>query len=215
MDDHPTQAPPPILDVSHLPDNAFDMRSPVWWGNTLMILIESTTIVLVLATYFCCWRNFEKWPPPNPNRLMSHDTLPSLGASTANLILIAGTCFAMYLTDKAARRLKDKPVIIGLMLMFIVAIVAIILRFYEFAGTKFRWSDNAYASIVWTLLGLHLTYLIMAAGEFFIMGIWTITHPLDAHHAHDITLAGGSWYWIAGTWIVIYFVIYIAPRLGS
>src|SRR6266850_1882945 len=166
MDDHPTQAPPPILDVSHLPDNAFDMRSPVWWGNTLMILIEST-------------------------------------------------CFAMYLTDKAARRLKDKPVIIGLMLMFIVAIVAIILRFYEFAGTKFRWSDNAYASIVWTLLGLHLTYLIMAAGEFFIMGIWTITHPLDAHHAHDITLAGGSWYWIAGTWIVIYFVIYIAQRLGS
>jgi heme/copper-type cytochrome/quinol oxidase subunit 3 len=119
----------------------------------------------------------------------------------------------MYLTDQAARRLKERRVIIGLVFMFIVSLVCIALRFYEFRGLKFRWSDNAYASLVWTIIGLHLTYLIMAAGEFFIMGIWAITHRLDPHHAHDITLAGGGWYWIAGTFLVIYLTVYLAPRL--
>ena len=53
----------------------------------------------------------------------------------------------------------------------------------------------------------------MMFGEFFIMWMWLIFHRLDKHHAHDITLAGGSWYWVAGSYLVIYVVIYLSPRL--
>jgi hypothetical protein len=28
----------------------------------------------------------------------------------------------------------------------------------------------------------------------------------------DVTLAGGYWYWVAGTWILLYAVVYFAPR---
>jgi len=202
-----------MLDVSRLPDYAFDSRSPVWWGNTMLMLIESTTILLLLASYFYCWRNFEQWPPPMRDLPFSRDVLPRLGASTANLIIILGTCVTMYLTDMAARRLQKKGALIGLWFMFVISFITIILRFYEFRGLRFKWNDNAYASIIWTVLGLQLTYLLMMFGEFFIMGLWLMFHPLDKHHAHDITLAGGSWYWVAGSYLVIYVVIYLSPRL--
>jgi len=213
MNEMPTQAPPPMLDVSKLADYAFDSRSPVWWGNLLMIFIESTTILLLLASYFYCWRNESQWPPPLANQPAFHQPFASLKASTANLIIMLGTCVTMYLTDKAARRTQHKQVSIGLWFMFVVSIVTIILRFMEFPGLRFHWNDNAYASLIWTILGLHLTYLLLAFGEFFIMALWLLFHPLDRHHAHDVTLAGGGWYWIAGMYLVIYLVIYVSPRL--
>jgi len=202
-----------MLDVSHLPDYGFDSRSPVWWGNVMLMLIESTTILLLLAAYFYCWRNFEQWPPPLRDQPSWYNAFPSLVPSTANLVIMLATCITMYMTDMAARRMQHRGVLIGLWFMFVISIITIILRFFEFRGLRFKWDDNAYASIIWTILGLQLTYLLMMFGEFFIMGLWLIFHRLDKHHAHDITLAGGSWYWVAGSYLIIYVVIYLSPRL--
>ena len=213
MNEMTRESSPPILDVSKLPDYAFDSRSPVWWGNLLLIFIESTTILLLLACYFYVWRNESEWPPPLANQPAFHQPFPSFKASTANLIVMLGACTIMFVTDKAARRCDRKKTLIGLWVMFAISIVTMVLRYYEFPGLRFHWNDNAYASIIWTTLGLHFTYLLMAFGEFFIMGLWLVLHKLDKHHAHDVTLAGGSWYWIAGMYLVIYLVVYVSPRL--
>ena len=55
----------PAIDVSNTPDAVFGARSPVWWGNTLLILIESTTMVLLIASYFYIRQNFDEWPHPS------------------------------------------------------------------------------------------------------------------------------------------------------
>ena len=67
-----------------------------------------------------------------------------------------GACVIMLATDKAARRNEHKNTMIGLWVMFAISILTMVLRFYEFPGLRFHWNDNAYASIVWTTLGLHL-----------------------------------------------------------
>src|SRR5207248_1070724 len=56
--------PPAMLDVSDLPESGWDSNDPVWWGNLLAILIETTTIALLIASYFYLRRNFDEWPPP-------------------------------------------------------------------------------------------------------------------------------------------------------
>jgi cytochrome c oxidase subunit I+III len=206
--------PRSTIDVSHLPDSAWDERSPLWWGNLLLTLIESTTVLLMLATYFYLRMNYRQWPPPkvdvyppilNPN--------PDLGVATVNVLLMLASCLPMYWTDMAARRKDKSKVLIGLAVLLAVSIAAMTLRWFEFKATKFWWNDNAYASTVWTTLGLHLTYLLAGAGEFFIMGLWIVTHDLDEKHAMDVTLAGGYWYWVAGTGTLIYAVIFIGPRI--
>ena len=80
-------------------------------------------------------------------------------------------------------------------------------------ATHFWWNDNAYASTVWTTLGIALTYQIAAAAEFLIMGLWVARHGLDSKHALDVTLAGGFWYWVAGTGVILYAVLFWGPRV--
>src|SRR4051812_35288743 len=154
-----------VIDVSGLEDHAFDSRDPVWWGNTLLIFIESMTIVLLLASYYYLRRNFDIWPPPQPNAPLfspealkvplspagAPSTLPDLPIPTIELLLFVGICFLMHRTDRAARR-NDRPrTLTGLWIMLGITLVTIVLRFMEMRTShlKFRWDDNAYASIIW------------------------------------------------------------------
>ena len=209
----PPTPPRRVIDVSRLPTDAFDWESPVWWGNLLAILIETTTVALLITTYFYLKRNFDQWPPPKVEVFPPvYKPVPKLLFGTINLVLLGVTCLPMYWTDMAARR-KDKPkVLIGLAFMLVVAAAGTWLRFKEFPQFFFKWNDNAYGSIVWWTLAMHLTYIMAAALEFLIMLAWVLTHELDDSHALDVTLAGGYWYWVFGTWAVVYTVLYWAPR---
>ena len=52
-----------------------------------------------------------------------------------------------------------------MLVMVAFGIAPLVLRFYEFPAMHVRWDSNAYGSIVWTLLGLHLTHLITDLGD--------------------------------------------------
>jgi cytochrome c oxidase subunit 3 len=207
-------APPArVIDASKLSDNAMDAHAPLWWGNLLMILIETTTMALLIAAYFYIRRNFWEWPPPRmdigPPLL---DPVPRLTAGTVNVLLLVASCVPMYWTDQAARRLERGKVILGLLVMSLVAAASLWLRWIEFWDFHFRWDDNAYASVVWTILGMHWFYIFAGLGEFLIMTAWAIRHPFEEKHALDTTLIGGYWYWVAGIWVVTYVVLYWYPR---
>jgi heme/copper-type cytochrome/quinol oxidase subunit 3 len=202
------------IDVSGLPSMALDTRAPLWWGNLLAILIETTTLALLLATYFYTRRNFHDWPPVRTERqpiLYHNDTNPDLGFATAELVLMLLSVAPMIWVERRARRMEERPVTLGLWAMFALTLILILLRALEFPGLKFRWDDNAYGSIVWTTMVMHLTYLIAAAIEFLVMAVWTTRHGLDESHALDVTLAGFYWYWVAGTWLIVYSVIFVGP----
>ena len=197
-----------VLDVSDLPDHAMDARDPVWWGNTLLIFIESTTVILLLVTYFYLRRNFTEWPPPQSNAFPPlFKPVPEWKIPTVETVMLVLACLPMYWTDMAARRLDLRKTLLGILLMLVITIIAVVMRFTEFHGSHFRWDDNAYGSLVWTLLGLHLTYLLAVGAEFIIMGLYMLRHGIDPKHALDVTLAGGTWYWLAGTWILVYATI--------
>lgn len=203
----------PALDVSGLPDSAFGPHDPVWWGNTLFIFIESMTVVLLLVTYFYLRRNFEAWPPVQPHTIPpQYHPVPALAIPTIELALVLLSCVPMVLIHRAAYRVRTAPVRLGMWIMFAVAVAAIVLRFYEFPGIHFKWNENAYASVVWVILGTHLTYLLAVACEFFIMALWVSLHALDEKHALDVTLIATYWYWVAATWLVIYVVVYWGAR---
>jgi heme/copper-type cytochrome/quinol oxidase subunit 3 len=205
----------PVLDVSSLPDSAFDWRDPVWWGNTLLMTIETVTIALMIAAYFYIRRNYTTFPPPKVDVFPPiYDTAPKLTAGTINLVLMCVSCVVMYMTDVRARRLDRKGVMAGLIVMILVGAICVWLRWYEFQNLYFWWNDNAFASCEWIILGTHLTYLLATAVEFVLLFAWAATHEeLDSHHALDVTLIGGYWYWTAGTMLVVWSVIYLGPRV--
>ncbi len=140
--------------------------------------------------------------------------LPQLGYGTANTILLLAGTIPMVLTDIAARRGSRGASQIGLIIAVLCGFAAVVLRSFEFAAVYFRWDSNAYGSVVWFMLGMHLMHLCVLMTEAVLLAIWIFTREFDMKHRVDIVTVAVYWYWVTGIWIVLYAIIYFTPRLG-
>ena len=169
---------------------------------------------VAIATYFYLRRNFEQWPPPNSGVYPPiFHPLPLLPLATFNLCLLLLSVIPMGICDWACLRMNEPVVRITATIGFLIGIAAIVLRFKEFWSLQFRWDDNAYGSITWTLLGLHLMHLIILTIEDGLMSIWVWVKGLDDKHARDIRVTAVYWYWVVGVWVILYCVVYWTPRM--
>jgi cytochrome c oxidase subunit 3 len=201
-----------VINVSELPVSAMDHRSPMWIGNALLLAIETTMFAILVATYFYLRANFQNWPPPQINYLPPNfHPAPDLFWGTLNLIIILGAAFFMYLADRAALRYDKKALLIGTAATVTLALIAIAVRVREFHGTQFRWDDNAYASVVWGILFMHLLHLLVGLVEDGLMLAYIGKHGLDDKHARDVRVTAIYWYWIAGIWVPLYAIVYFGP----
>lgn len=207
-------AGPHALDVSALPESALDHRSLVWWGNLLLLVIETTMFSLLAASYFYVRMNFREWPPPLVHGAVpiSHP-VPPLGRPTLTLALLLLSLLPAVLSDRAALAMDERRVRWCFGLLTALGVIAAALRFHELPALQFSWDDNAYASVIWTTVCLHLLHIIVSTAENLGLLLWAVTHPLDRKHARDIRVSGVYWYWVVTVWIPLYAMIYFGPRL--
>jgi cytochrome c oxidase subunit III len=200
------------IDVSGLPLSAIDHRSPIWWGNALLLAIETTMFAILAATYFYLRQNFENWPPPQVNFIPPNlHPAPDLFWGTLNLVVILAAAFFMFLADRAALGFNRNKVLLWGAFTVLLGILAIVLRFREFHGTQFRWDDNAYASVVWGILLMHLIHLMVGISEDGFMFAYIMKHGMDDKHARDVRVTAVYWYWIGGIWVPLYAIVYLGP----
>lgn len=203
-----------VIDVSDLPHHEFDTPDPVWWGNNLMLTIETAMFAILIATYFYLRQNFPLWPPPVAQLTDTLRPLPVLTYGVINTCLLAVSCVPMVMTDLAARRGNRTLCEIGLVICIVCGVAAAVLRGFEFFAFYFRWDSNAYGSIVWFMLGMHLVHLLVATVESTLLAIWIFTREFDMKHRVDIVTVAIYWYWLVGVWFVLFGILYFTPRLG-
>jgi heme/copper-type cytochrome/quinol oxidase subunit 3 len=203
-----------VIDVSELPHHEFDTYDPVWWGNNLLLAIETSMFAILIATYFYLRQNFTLWPPPVAQLTATLRPLPELGYGTANTILLVLGCIPMVLTDLSARRDDRRTSQIGLVICAICGFVALVLRSFEYSAVYFRWDSNAYGSVVWFMLGMHMLHLMILTTETVLLAIWVFNREYDMKHRVDIVTVAVYWYWVVAIWLVLYAIIYFTPRLG-
>jgi cytochrome c oxidase subunit 1/cytochrome c oxidase subunit I+III len=202
-----------VIEISNLPHHGFDTYDPVWWGNNGLLAIETSMFAILIATYFYLRQNFALWPPPLAELTAPLRPLPYLGYGTANTILLVLACIPMILTDRAARRGDRGSCQIGLFICLLAGVIAMVLRGFEFSAVQFRWDANAYGSIVWFLLGMHMMHLLILTSETTLLFIWIRSREFDMKHRVDIVTIAVYWYWVTAIWLIVYAVVYFTPRL--
>jgi cytochrome c oxidase subunit III len=205
--------PQKTIDVRELPSTLFDYHEPIWWGNLLGLIIETMVFGVLVAVYFTVRMNLSPFPPPQVDRFpVNYNPVPDLTIPTINLAVLLLSLIPGIWLDLSARREDEGKVKILLILTLLFNLAAIILRFYEFDSLYFKWDDNAYGSITWTILGMHLIHLIVLFCEDIYLLAWTYVKGLDEKHALDLTVTATYWYWIVGTWVLLYALVYLGPR---
>jgi heme/copper-type cytochrome/quinol oxidase subunit 3 len=202
------------LDVSQLPESSLDHRSLVWWGNTLLLVIETTMFALLVASFLYVRMNFPMFPPPLTTRPVTvfHPT-PLLLRPTITLVILLVSVIPAILGDRLALRMNTMGVRITFGILVLLGIVAAISRYNDLHSFQFTWSDNAYASLAWTIASMHLLHIIVSTSENTAMLLWALTHGLDKKHARDVRVSAVYWYWVVGIWIPLYLLLYFGPRL--
>jgi cytochrome c oxidase subunit III len=194
-------------DVSHIPTHKFGPSSVTWWGTMGYMVIEGVAFGLAFAAYFFLMGHEQGWPPE--------------GRAAPNLL--AGTLFTMVilLSEPVNTKIKRAavahdvqtvrkllPIIAG------VGVVLLIIRGFEFNSLNCRWTDNAYASIVWALLLLHTTHIL--TDWFDTVVLTALVHTrlgFEGRRLVDVDENSMYWRYVWLLWLPIYLMIYWIPRL--
>src|SRR5690348_6304746 len=139
-------------DLADLPTSKFGPSSLTWWGILGYMVIEGVGFALTFAVYFYLMGHEQGWPPEG--RLP-----PDLLAGTIFTIVILLSEIPNTIIKKAARAGDVRTIRMLLPLMVAIGAALLIIRGFEFNSLNCRWTDNAYASIIWTLLMLHAAHL--------------------------------------------------------
>ena len=195
-----------VADLSDLPAHGMGMASPSWWGTSAFMLIEGTGFALAIVVYLYLMSLAAQWPLNAP--------LPHLLPGTLLTALLVASLVPNLVLSRWAKNRDLRGVRIGLVAMSILGIAPLIVRGFEFPALMVWWDDNAYGSIVWTMLGLHTTHIVTDLVETVVLTILMFSRQGDtARRFGDVEDNAMYWNFVVAAWIPLYLCIYWVPRL--
>jgi cytochrome c oxidase subunit III len=194
------------VDVTELPTVVFGHRGLLWWGTWGFAIAEGMTIVLSIATYFYLRRNFQAYPPLGYPR-------PDWIGPTIGMAIFLVTCIPAHFLKKTAARLDRATTTRWLVVLSVCALVLCVVRTVDFYALRVLWMTSAYGSIQWVLLGFHGSLLVIEVAEVIGTTALFIKGPVLPRHYPDACDISNYWYFLVASWLPIWFIVYIGPRL--
>jgi cytochrome c oxidase subunit I+III len=195
---------PLTLDVSALPSVAFGEQNTTWLANVLYIVIEGMMFALMFATYFYLRTRSQQWPPGH--------LPPAFTYGFANLVVFALSVIPARLAQKRAPARDLRAIRIGLAALSVFAILATVLRVFEFTVLNCRWSDDAYSSTIWVLIGLHSGHLVTELIETLVLLVMSFTPKMEGTRLADVAINSDYWYFVVVSGCLVDFLIYGTTR---
>jgi cytochrome c oxidase subunit 3 len=193
------------LDVSPLRESAFGHHSVMWWATMCMMAIEGTAFGLGITSYLYLKGRVPHWPPTGP--------APALLWGTVNVIILLASAWPNALAKKAAERFDLRAVRLWMAVCLVFAVAFNTVRFLEFSHLNVRWDTNAYGSVTWFLLGLHTTHVLTDFLDSAVLTAVMFFGRVDEQRFVDVSENSLYWYFVVVSWLPIYAVIYLAPRI--
>ncbi|HEY2024719.1 cytochrome c oxidase subunit I [Paraburkholderia sp.] len=193
------------LDVRALPSFGFSHHSLMWWATAGLMLIEGTVFAIAVGMYFYLRSVNAAWPMNAPP--------PGLLWGTLNTVVLLASLWPNQLAKRAAERGDRLRARVWLSVCVAFALAFLVLRGFEFTALNVMWYANSYGSIVWLLLGLHTTHLITDTVDTAVLAVLLFTGPFEGKRLLDTSENAIYWYFVVLSWLPIYAVLYVAPRL--
>ena len=205
----PASVPPvrkgDALDVANLPSYGFGTRNVMWWGNAGMMTIEGVGFALMVGVYFYLRALNPVWP--------NEGSPPDLLWGTLNVVLALATGFPNAMVDRAANDQDVRKVRVWIVVFAVLTLALLPIRWLEFKTLNVSGDASAYGSCVWVLLGLHTFNLVTDVADTLVVCAVMFKKKIDGKRFVDVAANAGYWWFIIGSWIPIYAVVYLAPRL--
>lgn len=197
-----------VADASTLPKHSFGAAAITWWAMWGLMLIEGITLTLVAASYVYIRQNYHDWPP-------AHTPLPSLGWPAINLALMLISIVPAVWAARAARRHDVGGIRTAVWIQSTFGVVIMLLRYVETQSLNVRWDTNAYGSVAWAVLVAHAVVMVTDVMDSIGLALlFTLSEPEEKHFV-DTTENSQFWYFIVGSWTLLFVLVFLYPRWTS
>ncbi len=195
---------PLTLDVSGLPSVAFGHRNTTWLANLFYMTIEGMMFALMFASYFYLRTRSTNWPPGH--------LPPALTFGVLNAVVFLLSVIPAWRVKKVAPSGDRRAVTNGLLALALFALATTALRVFEFGALNCRWSDDAYSSTVWVLIGMHSGHLITELIETLVLLAISFTPKMEGTRLADAAINSDYWYFVVVTGLIVDLLIYGTTR---
>ncbi|MDR8017553.1 heme-copper oxidase subunit III [Ectopseudomonas guguanensis] len=196
---------PKVIDVSGLSRFQEGSEAPLWWGVTMLILIEATVVASFIASYFYLRLYQTQWPPAGV-------APPELLWPTLSLVMLLASCVSMWWAGQKLKQDRRNSFTLGVAISVLLASLVLLSRWQQFHAFDVRWDSSPYGSILWTISGFHFIHVVSAVigtGVVVLLGLRGFFTRQRQIAAVVDTL---YWYFVGLVWIPLYLVLYWVPR---
>ena len=192
--EHAHHGPPPANVSSRIDARILGML--LFIGSEIMLFGSFFT-----AYFFIRVVNNDPWPNPG-------DHLPVFVAGVNTCILVTSS-FTMHWALTSIKRGNRAGLKAGLVLTFAMGLTFLLTQIAEYARIGFSPSDNAFATVFFSLTGLHGMHVFVGL----MLLLFATIRSFRGHFSPDmhlgVELPGIYWHFVDVMWIVVYTTVYL------
>lgn len=177
------------------------------WAAAIFLLISEASIFayLFFAYFYFSVQPDYRWPPGSP---------PTFAYSAPQTVIVLIGAATAWWANRLANRGAMARVIIALAITSALGAVFIALQFADWFAEPFSMSASAYGSNYFVISGFHLAHFVVGWVMFLVLLLWTWLGYFDSVRHVPIMVGALYWYFLAATWITVFFVLYCTPRFA-
>lgn len=184
---------------------------PLWWGTLCTIAIGATIVATFMVSYFYLW--IVNSTEGQSGWFKTDAELPPITFPTIALILVILSVLGSHLCAFNRKKRCNIRITVYLGLIPLSAILIFSLHIFQFYSFPFAPRDHIFASFCWVLTGFHLVLVGIVIFASAVIATYAFRKGHEGLWPLSATSLSMYWYFVAGSWFPIYFVLYLAPRL--
>jgi heme/copper-type cytochrome/quinol oxidase subunit 3 len=190
-----------------LPVGSFGRKSSGWYGVWTLVLTEAAVFAYLLFSYFYLASQANgSWPLGG---------MPALKLAAPNtLILLSSSAALIWAERSGARRGKRLQLLAGIAVAFVLGVIFVMIQLREWQGKSFSIRSGTYGSSYFVVTGFHLAHVIVGLAILMTLFIWALKGFFDPARHAPLTIGAIYWHFVDAVWLIVFFALYLVPRLG-
>ena len=181
-------------------------RPTPWWGMVCLIMTESTIFAGLIAAYFFYRASAKVWPPPGIEE-------PKLTLTIIMSFVLWGSSIPMIIAERGIKKGKQRALRFGLMMAWIMGAAFLGYSMKDFSLEKFDWTENAYASIFYTTIGLHTFHVFVGLVMSAVVQIKAWQGKFSEERHMTVQVYAMYWHFVDAVWLFVMPTFILSPHI--
>lgn len=182
-------------------------RRPVgWWGMVGLIATEATIFAALFAAYVFVRAGSPTWPQGTIEA-------PELTKIAVATVVLLGSSIPLFIAEPAARRGDIGRVRAMLAVTFVMGAAFAVNQGFEYRDLGFGIRDNAYASLVYVITGLHGLHVLVGLLINLVVQAKASTGRITKERHLTLTVYSYYWHFVDVVWIFVFSLLYLSTHV--